>query len=617
MTQTIPYREGKHFGTLSIDINDPEDALFLEQFKRIPSKNRDYIAALYAREKRRGVNRHVGDHIQPLSLTKQVDSIDMQKTNLNIDKNALQESIKRIEKRTEEIKQELEYEQDSNKRAALENERKMLDVEREKIKARADELGIKIAALSAKSSTGGSSPLKPDQLITIIKKLQEQGNASDLSAVLNKIENLRLDSSSMTPFISVLTDLLDKTFVYRNGQSLGLSIIPIGLNTLNKIRTDRRIEGRVESKRNEVDNALETVISLYKNPSGNISVKAGLGMDYSVAEALFRTLVSTLLMAIDFEFKDTDFDKMIYNEYYNRRTVIKYLKEIRSIVDNSTHIHSGFEPVKELDSTKIESIEKTAKEIYDAFDKAAKIASNNIVPNETNLSARNNICAILLGITSSKINGFNALSDKRNKLIQAYNTNNTEEAADVFTQNEQKTYSKTLMRRAFDAIDRTTESLQNDLNKINGIKYNRSNNSLTIGTKTMYNVFSYVIKRRAHIIDTNITPDGMTEFLKRVEYDNPATSNMITDSSISFERHDPDGYKDADFQTGENIIDTHEEEEEEEEAKPDEEEARAEEEEVKSRPRKRTKKADNMSEGIVAGYIKIIDKGNPLKRRYR
>ena len=84
-TQSITYRDGKHMYSLSIDMNDPADVEFIEQFKRVPSKNRDYIAALYAREKKRGINRHIGDTIQPLSLVKQMDEPDVQKSRLTSD----------------------------------------------------------------------------------------------------------------------------------------------------------------------------------------------------------------------------------------------------------------------------------------------------------------------------------------------------------------------------------------------------------------------------------------------------------------------------------------------------------------------------------------------------
>lgn len=663
MTQTISYREGRHFGTLSIDMNDPEDAIFIEQFNRIPSKNRDYIAALYAREKRRGVNRHVGDHIQPLSLTKQIDEPDVQKSRLTIDKNVLMDTLKRIDEKVQEIQEDIEIGKRTKEDADI--ELKALAAEREKIKSRADELGIKIAALSTKSSADGSSPLKPDQLVTIIKKLQEQGNAPDLSAVLNKVENLRLDSSSMTPFISVLTDLLDKTFVYRNGQSLLLSRVPEGLTLLNKIRTDRRIEGRVEPIRDIIDDALTKVISLHKTPPSDISIKAGIEMDFGVAEALFKRLVGTLLMAIDFDFKDTNFND-IDSGYFRKRDVLNYLTEIRSIVEDSTHMYSGFKPVRELDETETRNINDKASKIFKALTSAANIASSSIMSNEKNISARNNICAILLGITASNIKTFNDILNKRDALIQAYKDKSTNGAFVLFNQAEQKTYSEKVIGRAFMAITQAVDSLKKELSTIDGVIYNQFGNKLTIDTKTIDDVFVYKTVRKANTIVANVTKDGLIELLKRMAYNVSATSNKISDHSVSHERTDKDApvmtnfevltdeYKPEPNAAPEMTVKLNESDDETSEAF---DRGTLDEQSYIQRRRAKTadeieqfieslpygmrqfadyldntwdkvktgtigfreehfvKKSDKQGKG-VAGYIKVIDRGNPLKRRY-
>lgn len=623
MTQTIPYREGKHFGTLSLDMNDPEDAIFIEQFKRIPSKNRDYIAALYAREKRRGVNRHVGDHIQPLSLTKQMDNFDMQKTNLNIDKNALQSSLEYIEKRTKEINQELDTEQDSKKRESMELELKSLSAEREKIKARADELGIKIAALSAKSSTDSSSPLKPDQLLTIIKKLQEQGNGRELSSVLSKIENLRVDSGGMMNYISALIDIIDKTFIYANGNRLGLSKTETGLDLLNKVMSDRRITKNKTQTKQEINNALATILNIYNAPSTAITTRAGIDMSLGVATALFRRLFGSLLMAIDFDFKDTDFTDFS-SEFIDISTVTAYLKEIRSAVDNSMHIYTEL-PRTNIPDRVIQRFNEIATKIITVLtEQAEAITGTDFGKNKSSFGL--NLCAVLLGITKSEKNdGFTALYQNLNKegkigeLINYYDSSNIGEAFKIIqaaTNNNNNYSRKTTIPRAFGAVRAAVENINKELNEIKkiAIRYNQYRNNININNRTLLNIFKYEKPdsgAKVNTISTGITKEEIIELLKTAYYRQKTIGKHISeqDDKVSISPEIPEEEED---------METKPEEEEEEEAKPDEEETRFEEEEqvAKPRPKIRIKKVDNFGEGI-AGYIKIIDRGNPLKRRYR
>jgi hypothetical protein len=334
----------------------------------------------------------------------------------------------------------------------------------------------------------------------------------------------------MMPFISILTDLLDKTFVYKNGEGLRLSDVPKGLEILNKIRADRRIDGKGGPNCNLIDSALSKVISLYNTPSGNILVKPGIDLDLDVAEALFRRVVGTLLMAIDFDYKDTNFTN-IYSKYHNHDSVIEYLTEIRSIVEDSTHMYSGFKPVRELDATEKKAIKDTASAILGALNTAAATVMRAVKTNEDNISARSNICAILLGITNSNVKSFNDILNKREALIDNYKANNANGAFALFTKKEQKTYAENLIIRAFTVVTNAATALTQQLSTIGGIIYNQYSNSITIGKKTIDNIFAYKTVSKANKIVVNVTRKGIKDTLKRIAYDPPDASNEIPTSS--------------------------------------------------------------------------------------
>lgn len=528
MTQTISYREGKHFGTLSIDMNDPEDAIFIEQFKRVPSKNRDYIAALYAREKRRGVNRHIGDHIQPLSLVKQIDEPDVQKSRLTIDKNSLMETLKRIDEKVQEIRAEIANGKRTQEDAEI--ELKSLAAEREKIKARADELGIKIAALSTKSSTDGSSPLKPDQLLTIIKKLQEQGTAPDLTPILNKIENLRLDKGGgLMPYISALIDIIDKTFVYESGKSLELSKVKDGLESLNMALTGKRITGNKTATERKISNALNTIMKIYNTQGGYVTVRAGIEMEAGVAAALFKRLFTSLMLAIDFDFKDIDFSK-IDSEFIDRDTVMRYIRELRDAIEESTHMYTGFKQL-EVPEEKVNLYTEIAKNVVNYLNRAA------VAITRAGNSRVLNICAVLLGIKSAtNVDSFPTVYRIREELIKAYEKNNDDrkfapdkkdptikDAYDAFKGiNQQKNYTMPIIATAFNAIKDMMTQLTANLAAMQGtipVSYNRVNNTLIIDKMSIDEAFSYTKHDASkNQILNDITENAIIERLKRQHF---------------------------------------------------------------------------------------------------
>lgn len=527
MTQTISYREGKHFGTLSIDMDDPEDAIFIEQFKRVPSKNRDYIAALYAREKRRGVNRHIGDHIQPLSLVKQIDEPDVQKSRLTIDKNSLMETLKRIDEKVQEIRAEIANGERTQEDAEI--ELKSLAAEREKIKARADELGIKIAALSTKSSADGSSPLKPDQLLTIIKKLQEQGTAPDLTPILNKIENLRLDKGGgLMPYISALIDIIDKTFVYESGKSLELSKVKDGLESLNMALTGKRITGNKTATERKISNALNTIMKIYNTQGGYVTVRAGIEMEAGVAAALFKRLFTSLMLAIDFDFKDIDFSK-IDSEFIDRDAVMRYIREIRNAIEESTHMYTGFKQL-EVPEEKVNLYTEIAKNIVNYLNSAA------VTITRAGNSRVLNICAVLLGIKSAtNVDSFPTVYRIRENLIKAYENNDDrkfvpdkkdpaiKDAYDAFKGiNQQKNYTMPTIATAFNAIkDMMTQLTANlaAMQETIPVSYNRVNNTLIIDKMSIDEAFSYTKQDASkNQILNDITENAIIERLKRQHF---------------------------------------------------------------------------------------------------
>lgn len=694
MTQTIPYREGKHFGTLSIDMNDPEDAIFIEQFKRIPSKNRDYIAALYAREKRRGVNRHIGDHIQPLSLTKQIDEPDVQKSRLTIDKNVLMDTLKRIDEKVQEIQADI----DSGKRTKedADIELKALAAEREKIKARADELGIKIAALSTKSSADGSSPLKPDQLVTIIKKLQEQGNAPDLSAVLSKIENLRSDRGGMMDYVAILSNTIDKLFTYSNGRELDMTNKAVkGITLLNKVLSERAVSGNKSQIRDSIVRALEYVLRLSDLSKNDITTRSGVDMNEYISSALYRRLIDSMLMAIDFDFKDVP-GETFRKENIDASKTLALLSDIHKRVDSSLHMDT----VNSIDLSETTGgvYKRTASRIINAINGAIDDSNAIRIPDKKGSYIYQMVGAIM-GI---KVAGDNsALASRiyaiRDKLIESYDNyvktesggNTSKILADMSKNIKENVegnggnYTNTLIGIAFDIVSAVWKNMS-QLKGTNHIRlqYNLYENTIDfiirdkskIEGKSLPAKPIFAIDKpesRANIIRLHpaISEQDIFNKLRTVMTVGIETENRIGASKHTIDIPEPVGYATSDVQTeapNENTVQLYEQDDEPSEATSEAVEkgdVRA----IRQRPtyQKRLMEFEDMMNGLhdddigelvmdewvnkyykpetiakiatgklirksgagfsrnvlsseagIAGYVKIIDRGNPLKRRY-
>lgn len=92
-TIVIPYRDGRIRKELHLKPNNQHDMLFYDSYKRLPPDNRNYMASLYAREQRYGVNDDIGHRVQELALKNPVENDVILREKRTVERESLNESL--------------------------------------------------------------------------------------------------------------------------------------------------------------------------------------------------------------------------------------------------------------------------------------------------------------------------------------------------------------------------------------------------------------------------------------------------------------------------------------------------------------------------------------------
>lgn len=122
-TIVIPYRDGRIRKELHLKPNNQHDMLFYDSYKRLPSDNRNYMASLYAREQRYGVNDDIGHRVQELALKNPTENDVILRERRTVEKESLNETLAAAEKQLNELK--LKKQRTALSETDMENEKRL------------------------------------------------------------------------------------------------------------------------------------------------------------------------------------------------------------------------------------------------------------------------------------------------------------------------------------------------------------------------------------------------------------------------------------------------------------------------------------------------------------
>lgn len=188
----ISYRDGKIVKKLSLNLDNEHDALFYDSYQRLPSDNRNYMAALYASEQEHGVNDATGHRIQELALLNPKEDTVIMREKRNAELESLKESKERYEELIKEVKANaMGAELNATEKAQIEEYKKKLDEIKRKIR-NIDATWTK-ALNSEIFKTGhlsGLNPLTRDALKESLDKVAESMSKDVVAFLEDKFEQL-------------------------------------------------------------------------------------------------------------------------------------------------------------------------------------------------------------------------------------------------------------------------------------------------------------------------------------------------------------------------------------------------------------------------------------------